>query len=544
MNLLPISHRITGKHLAAVFWLVLIVSGCDRTSKPEPQVTNASPPPPQNDLVPKEVLAEQQAEPTKPVVHKFPAGDKPWLTEDKLPLESWMAHYIGSNCIGYTHFRIGPTSTLAAGALSIVKTDIVEIAVDGKPVRRKTVFESFAEQTDGKITRFTETTLAGNIKIVKEGTVSNNTLQLSSTNAAGTTQSSTPFPSTTWGPIGIIAILQQKSMTPDEERSAEMYVPQLEQMARIHIKALKPELTTLTNSVVKELIPIEVTVETEGHGGKSKNWINDRGQIEKTLSANGLLSFRTTQSEAEYYDAQLQFAQAMHTTVVCRDLIALPLNSSEVTFNIHAEGTDPYPLFQKSIQQSVRSLSARTAEIKIVGMEQAETTSDAPPQDEHRKSTALIDSDSATVKELGKQLVADTQNASEIAHKIQLGLQQQLKFTPLNREFSVASKTAQKLSGDHVDVSILTAALLRSQGIASKIIAGLMLRQSDSKSEFVFHTWCEAWINQRWVPIDATQANVSADHLKMLESAFSEANPYTVLLPALEAIPKIEIEQN
>jgi transglutaminase-like putative cysteine protease len=61
---------------------------------------------------------------------------------------------------------------------------------------------------------------------------------------------------------------------------------------------------------------------------------------------------------------------------------------------------------------------------------------------------------------------------------------------------------------------------------------------------FAYHMWNEAWIDDRWVPLDATLGlgGIGAGHLKILTSDFAGATPYGALLPVLDVLGKLKIE--
>jgi transglutaminase-like putative cysteine protease len=58
----------------------------------------------------------------------------------------------------------------------------------------------------------------------------------------------------------------------------------------------------------------------------------------------------------------------------------------------------------------------------------------------------------------------------------------------------------------------------------------------------VFHAWTEAWIVDRWIPLDATQEEpVALDRIKLRDSALSSENPYELVLPVLELLDSLTV---
>jgi hypothetical protein len=59
-----------------------------------------------------------------------------------------------------------------------------------------------------------------------------------------------------------------------------------------------------------------------------------------------------------------------------------------------------------------------------------------------------------------------------------------------------------------------------------------------------FHMWAEAWVNGRWLPIDATlgRGHIGATHLKIADHSWHDTQSLTPLLPALRVLGKVKIE--
>ena len=76
----------------------------------------------------------------------------------------------------------------------------------------------------------------------------------------------------------------------------------------------------------------------------------------------------------------------------------------------------------------------------------------------------------------------------------------------LGSAFASASETAQTKSGDCTEYAVLLAALLRADGIPSRVAAGLVWAEyfAGEKNVFAWHLWTQALIGGRWVDLDAT----------------------------------------
>ena len=63
-----------------------------------------------------------------------------------------------------------------------------------------------------------------------------------------------------------------------------------------------------------------------------------------------------------------------------------------------------------------------------------------------------------------------------------------------------ALETLKKRRGDHLAHSALFASLTRSLGIPTRSCVGLLLQRSNG----IYHSWTEVWINGTWIPVDTT----------------------------------------
>ncbi|MDB5051821.1 MAG: transglutaminase protein [Fibrobacteres bacterium] len=66
--------------------------------------------------------------------------------------------------------------------------------------------------------------------------------------------------------------------------------------------------------------------------------------------------------------------------------------------------------------------------------------------------------------------------------------------------FGTSSETIRDLRGDCSEAAILTAALLRARGVPARVALGFA---SLGKGVFIGHAWCEAWLDDGWVGVDA-----------------------------------------
>ena len=108
--------------------------------------------------------------------------------------------------------------------------------------------------------------------------------------------------------------------------------------------------------------------------------------------------------------------------------------------------------------------------------------------------------------------------------------------------FASAAEVAKNREGDCSEHAVLLAATCRARGIPARVIIGLVY--SVPERRFLYHMWNEVWIEDRWIPLDATlgRGGIGAAHLKIRESNLADESAYGLVAPVLFLTDRLEIE--
>jgi hypothetical protein len=108
--------------------------------------------------------------------------------------------------------------------------------------------------------------------------------------------------------------------------------------------------------------------------------------------------------------------------------------------------------------------------------------------------------------------------------------------------FATAAEVAQSKEGDCTEHAVLLAALARARDIPARGAMGLVYYPSGSG--FAYHMWTEVWINDRWIPLDATlgRGGIGAAHFKLADSNLAGASAYSAMLPVIRVFGRLELE--
>ena len=101
---------------------------------------------------------------------------------------------------------------------------------------------------------------------------------------------------------------------------------------------------------------------------------------------------------------------------------------------------------------------------------------------------------------------------------------------------------AQSLEGDCTEHAVLLAALCRARQIPARVCVGLVYSPADQG--FAFHMWNEAWIADRWIPVDATlgRGGIGAAHLKLRHSDLASEQAESAVLSVLQVMNQLQLQ--
>jgi transglutaminase-like putative cysteine protease len=127
----------------------------------------------------------------------------------------------------------------------------------------------------------------------------------------------------------------------------------------------------------------------------------------------------------------------------------------------------------------------------------------------------------------------------------------------LDTGFATASEVARTGAGDCTEHAVLLAALLRAEGIPSRVVSGLVYLEelAGVRDVFGYHMWTQALIGDRWVDLDATLAppaeesavpaawgyGFDATHIALATSPLAGPDAAADFLPVAPLIGRLEI---
>lgn len=163
-------------------------------------------------------------------------------------------------------------------------------------------------------------------------------------------------------------------------------------------------------------------------------------------------------------------------------------------------------------------------------------------------ASIFINHENGAVRKLHRQALesawsgASPPARAELLRRFVLGF---LEKKDLESVLATASEVAVSASGDCTEHAVLLAALLRADGIPSRVVFGLIYIDSfaGQRQIFGYHMWTQAYLSGRFVDLDATlEAPFDAAHISLGASALeAESSSLATLHNAMQALSKAKL---
>jgi transglutaminase-like putative cysteine protease len=222
-----------------------------------------------------------------------------------------------------------------------------------------------------------------------------------------------------------------------------------------------------------------------------------------------------------------------------------PYDLKSVTYRITIDDEDdPASAFARDDRQQVKQVKGSTVTLEVTASRgPVKGTPGAKIGDEFLQSSYFITAADAKVKELARKAVGKEKDPWKKALLIEKWVHLNMRGT--NKEaLAPADEVARTLEGDCTEFAMLMAAMCRAEGVPSRTAIGLIYADTKGGPVMAFHMWTEVWVQDQWVPLDATlgRGYVGATHLKITDHSWHETRSLTPLLPLIRVLGKVQIE--
>ena len=464
--------------------------------------------------------------------------------------DSWDAVFLAGNKIGYIHTFIEKV-TEKDKPLNRVRVDTVLSFRRGDDTVVQKMMYGTIETPEGEVLRLDTRTLTSDNEIRVYGDAIKGQMKLILEGTNQRQEQVIPWGPEVRGPYAAEQSMAKKPMTEGESRTLKMYIPDLNRVVDIELKAGATSDIELGDGAKRPLRKIEQIATLDGKIRPelgSTLWVDPAGQVLKqdVDLLGGMTTYRTTEAGAKMPGGRIKYDQIRGTIVKTSRDIPNPYQTTYIKYQVTLKDEDPAQIFPNDRRQTLTpSGDGKSATMVIQSMGPADGEAGSPADPEYLRPNAMITSGDSRVIRLADRAVKGEidpwKQAVAINHWVFQNVRSNFETT-----FAPASEAALNLTGDCTEHSVLAAAMSRAKGIPARVAVGLIYVDSkEMKAKgFGFHMWHEVFVNGRWVALDSSfdQSTVDATHIKLSESSLEGVSPFESFLPILRVQGKVTIE--
>lgn len=495
-------------------------------------------------------VAEQPAQTASPA--RVPVARQ----DENLLRETWDVVTIGGVQVGYHHVRTESDPTADKPTLVITAVDSMRISRGGTPFETHIRTQS-RERADGIVLSFLcqaqigATTATPPVQQTS-GTVTDGRIRWQKSIGDGrpAAESNSRWQPGAGGYFAVEQSLAAKPLAPGERRNVTALTAILDGFATTRLEAVDWEPTELPGQT-RRLLRVEAVVELPG-GVRTASTLScdEHGDVLKsTQPAIGLVSYRA--------DRQRALRETDERADMFRELIVAvdpplvrPHERQRIAYEVELTGGAPGDVFANDFRQQWQPLGRHRARLDVTATwaddwnshSTGEADNAAPPA-AALATSRLIDHDDPLVAELAQEVGRDETDAWQLALQLEELVHRSIAVKNLESAFASAGEVARLREGDCTEHAVLLAALCRARDIPARVAFGLVY--AERQNGFLYHMWNEVWIAGRWRPLDATfgRGGVGATHLKIDDSLLDGDNAFASLLPVVNVIGQVGIEE-
>jgi hypothetical protein len=473
------------------------------------------------------------------------AEDAPATSTAGKQEEDWQVIFMQGQRVGYMYSRVWETQHEGQTRLWTETITRMSIKRFGAALSM-TITQTTQEDEQGNLISFeyeNDNPPISNSRII--GRVDGDTLRLETTAAGQTASSTQPWDADVKSPVYQDRVLEQDPVQPGQTRSFKTFDPQFLKVGTVTIRGEEPAETTLLDGTSHKLNRVTLT-HSLVPGLTSIAYSDADGNILKT-EANLLqmVTYSVTREQAlEEVTGDLDLAV---NTLVKVDKLDEPHSAGKIVYRMQLKQARTKLDLPTGVSQQVEKLDDRNYRITVTAVDptdRPEVVIAIAADEKYYASSRMLELEHPDVVRLADQAAGDRTDPVETALALERFVHEKLTSKNFSTALATAGEVAGTLEGDCTEHAVLLAALLRVRSIPSRVAIGLVY--ADSHSAFGGHMWTEAFLDARWVPLDATlgKGGIGGGHIKFADSSLADdaPAPVTSFLPMITVLEDLSLE--
>lgn len=278
-------------------------------------------------------------------------------------------------------------------------------------------------------------------------------------------------------------------------------------------------------------------------GAESVQHISPDGRILRTVQDFGAMQMVVIAADKQLALGELDPPELMASTFVkpTGKSIRNPRGATSARYRLTTTNGRAAPAFDGGAQ------IAQERDGSVVVNVDLSREDRSPALAEHLESSVMLAADDAVVEQLARRAVEGVVDTPiDRALALRTFVHEYVSSKNLSVGFATASEVARTREGDCTEHAVLLAAMLRAQGIPSRVVSGLVYTQAfaGARDVFGYHAWTQAHIDGRWVDLDATLPRIPFDaaHIALGASAMNDGELVNALVDIAPVLGTLKIE--
>lgn len=458
----------------------------------------------------------------------------------------WQILMLGGNRVGYASTTVRHVDHEGRQLVQIEGLTVLRVQRFDQMTEQRVLFTDI-QAPDGTLVRTRASVEQGREPLTTLGVVQGDSLELELRTLGKTTRRSIPWSAECGGFHAVEQSLLREPMQPGDQRRLKALIPGLIDPVVVELTAVGHEQATLPGGQFRLLRIDNITrlgPEQELHGAL---WTDPDGEVLKTWTETlDLETYRVPKAAALAEVEPADFDLGYGLSIAVEKPPADPHRAARLRYRVSLDGADPAKVFPQGPSQRVLSIGPHAAEVTVYALRAGlEGNLDAPPQTPSAadlEPSNMIQSNAPEIVELAREAVGDEDDPWGKAVALERFVHGYITEKDYSQAFATAAEVAREREGDCTEHAVLLAALCRAAGIPARVAAGLVYLPR--RQAFFFHMWTEAYVDGRFVPLDATIARggAGAGHLKLVHTSLEGTTAFTALLPVARVIGRLNIE--
>lgn len=433
---------------------------------------------------------------------------------------------------------------VTGGEMSLsIKRDAIEISIS--------ISSHFTETSDGKPVSMRLERRLGNAAVVQEYTFHADGIELVSREGEVESRSRMALPAGAWLTPAAAAQYAQQRLKAGADK---IVIRTVDAMSGPEIiTSTRSDFSKTTLDVLGQAMEVtrSTVVSSASPGVKMIEYLDEQGVPVRSETSFGGLALTIDAAEKNTALARGEAPELMLDTFIRPDRpIKSPRTTKRAVYTL-AIRDGAMPGLPDTGTQTVRVVDAARTSVAVAAREPRPAAAEDAENPAYLASSTTMNIDDARVRGLKDRAMGnhggEPPARAEAMRRFVHGF---IKTKDLTVAFGTASEVARTAEGDCTEHAVLLAALLRADGIPSRVVSGLIYADqfAGQRGIFGYHMWTQALLEidgqRRWVDLDATLPDATpfdATHIALAVSALADADTQATLLSIAPLLGNLDI---